>query len=136
MNQCQRMIFSKKILCAGTMDTYLFIKSRQSAGTDIDNLHPTMTFTTVYECMAGFEEVKPTYRFDGITIDSTITHIAYIPFEQSVYELDTNKLFVEKEGQRNRYFKLKPIRDYGEQGEWLVLYLTETGFSDLQASEG
>lgn len=136
--RCTKTMFDRIILCSGTMTDYMSIKKREQQGTspDPDDTSATEKFTTVENYMGYIEAIKPTARYDGVHIDSTITHIAYIPFDQTTYELDLNTLFVDLERQRNRFFKLKRIMNYGEQDEYLALSLTETGFTDLQAAEG
>jgi hypothetical protein len=136
--RCVKTIFDRKILCVGTMTDYMTIKKREQVGIgpDQNDTSATEGFTDVIAYMGYMEAVKPTARFDGVYIDSATTHVGYIPFDQTTYELDNNSLFVELERSRNRLFKMQRIMNFGEQDEYLALFLTETGFIDLQAAEG
>lgn len=134
--RCVKTIFDRVILCAGTMTDYITIKKREIQGTTVNDNQAEESFTDIENFMGYIEAKKPTVRFDGINILNEITHVAYSPFDQTVYELDVNTLFIQVERNRNRIFKLLQIMNYGEQDEYLAYYLKETGFSDIKANEG
>lgn len=139
--RCVKTQFDKEILCAGTMTDWIEILSREIQGTEPGgSTQPTETFTAIVSYPGYLEAMKYTPRWDGVsTVDQSadnFTHVAYIPFDQDVYELDVNKLYVKRSGTRDRYFKLKGIKDYGERDTYLQLQLAETGFTDLEASHG
>ncbi len=134
-NRCIKTVFTRTILCAGTMQDYIKIVRREYSGSDVNETVTQETFTTVDEFMGYLEVRNPTQRFDGVNIASNITHIVYIPFDQTVYELDRNTLFVELEKIRNRYLKLVAVEDFHEQEDYLALYCTESGFTDLEGAQ-
>lgn len=129
-----KTIFERKVLCAGSMCDYLVIQERKQKPTGLGQPQAGFDFMQINAYDGKIESTKGTKRFDGVTIDPKITHLAYMPFDQEIYELDTNSLFVELERTRNRRYKLDSIRDYGEQEEWLLLYLIDNGFADLEAT--
>lgn len=136
--RCVKTIFDRKILCVGTMTDYIMIKKREQVGINPDpnSTQASEIFTDIQDYMGYLEAVKPTTRFDGVYIDNTVTHIVYIPFDQTTFELDKNSLFAELERTRNRLFKMQKCMNYGEQDEYLALFLSETGFVDVEAAEG
>jgi hypothetical protein len=72
--------------------------------------------------------VKPVSRFDGVNIIQGATHVCYMKFDETVFELDINSLWVEIEFHKNRRFKLLSIENYLEFDKYLALWLQETGF--------
>ncbi len=69
------------------------------------------------------------------TPEGKSSHVIYIPFEQSIFELDINVFFIVLENIfRNRFFKMNKIENVGEQYEYLAVWCNETGFSDLEAA--
>jgi len=134
--RCVKTMFTRQILCAGTMDNYIKILERKQVGGGFNGPDITETFTAVFEFMGKLEIINPTARFNGVNIGDNITHIIYIPFDQAIYELDINTLFVEIERQKNRRFKLLSISNLDEQDTYLALYCKETGFVDKEAING
>lgn len=136
MNRCVKTIFERKVLCVGTMTDYVSIQRRELQGTTVNNTYAEEQFTEVDNFNGHLEARMPTQRFDGINMTDSMTHVIYIPFDQTIYELDRNTMFAEVEKTRNRFFKLLKIMNYGEDDEYLALFCKETGFSDLEAAEG
>lgn len=134
-NRCTKTIFDRVILCAGAMTDYFMIKSRALQGTTANNTQLSGQFATIINMLGYLEAKKPTQRFDGVNIGAEVTHLGYLPFDQTVYELDKNTCFVEIERNKNRYFKLLSIMNYGEQDEYILFYLKETGFTDIEAAK-
>lgn len=139
--RCVYTQFDKKILCAGSLNKILRIQERTEGRTNPgDDGNPSPVFTLIDDPIGELEAVKYTRRFDGVSMEDqsadNFTHVGYIPFDQDIYELDVNTMFVEIEATRNRRFKLKGIQDYDEEGQWLQLKLAETGFSDLDGAKG
>lgn len=139
--RCVKTQFDRQILCAGTMTDLVEIIERDQVGTQPgEALESTPTFTTVVDFAGYLEATKATRRFNGVSMEDqsapNFTHAGYIPFDQTVYELDVNKFFVKLTRDRSRYFKLKAVRNWGEQDEYLQLNLAETGFTDLLAATG
>lgn len=132
--RCVYTVFEKQILCSGTMNDYCFIKKRELQPVKIGDLQAQEGFTTLFEMAGNLEAIKATTRFDGISISNETTHFIYISFEQDIYELDINSLFVEIEKSRNRLFKLLKINNFGEQDEHLLLQCKETGFVNFNDS--
>ncbi len=135
-NRCTKTIFDRKVLCAGTMTDYVTIQRREITGTTPNNPVGSETLTNVVDYFGYLEAIKPTQRFNGINISGNTTHLVYIPFDQSTYELDVNTLFVLDSKTRPRLYKLLSIENYGEQDEYLILYCKENGFADIEANEG
>ena len=132
--RCIKTIFSRTILCAGTMTDYVMIKKRELEGSGVNETTINEGFTDIAQYMGYVEDRLPVKRFDGVSISDEITHIIYIPYEQAVYELDRGSLFVDFECTRNRRFTLLAINPYQE--DYIALYCRETGFSDLEAANG
>jgi hypothetical protein len=120
------------------MTDYVKIKQRakKRITADTNDIQSEMSFTSIINFMGYLEAIQPTARISGVYIDNTTTHICYIPFDLTTYKLDVGKLYAEVEQQANRNFKLKKIMNYGEQDEYLALFLSETGFTDVKATEG
>jgi hypothetical protein len=140
--KCVFTEFSKQILCAGTMKDYCMIISRTLQPSNPDELTMIETLTDVLGVFGKLEDTRPVKRFDGVNYssNSSLTHLFYIPYSQAVYEMDVNTLFLRRKAKTNfasakdRYYKLVGIRNYGEQDEYLILELKETGFSDKLAN--
>ena len=133
--KCVKTYFSRKILCAGAMSDFIKIQNRELTAGGYDS-EPQEIFTNVLNMNGNIEEVKPTDRFNGVNVADGITHIVYVPFEQSIYELDINTLFVELERSKNRRFKMLSVGNLGEQDQYMALYCKETGFVDKEATAG
>jgi hypothetical protein len=120
------------------MSDFGTIKRRTQQGItgDPNDNQSSVSFTAIANYLGYLEAVKPTARFDGVYIDNTTTHVYYTPFDQTTYELDKNSLFVEIERTRNRLFKMQRIMNYGEQDEYLAIFMQETGFADIEAAKG
>ena len=127
---CTKTRYDRKILCAGAMTDYMTIKKSEQGTTDFGDSQADPIMTIIRSYFGYLEVVRPSIRFDGISIDKTSTHYWYIPFEQDVYELDVNSLFVTREGAKERIFKLNEIENYDEQDRWLALHLEAKGFSE------
>lgn len=133
--RCVYTRFDRKILCAGTMIDWLIIERRDQQGiTDPDTGASVEEFTTVESFAGRIEASRRTPRFDGVNTEDAKTHVAYIPYDQTVYELDLGSLFIRKEGTRDRRFTLKGISPYDEEEHWLEMELRETGFADVTAA--
>lgn len=139
MSRCVKTQFSRVVLCAGSMNDFIEILSREQQVTEIDGGNESdQDFTSVTDFAGYFEPVKATRRFNGVSMEDqsapNFTHVCYIPYDPDVYELDINTFFVKITRDKSRYFKLKGIINYGEQDEYLQLQLAGTGFTDLKAS--
>lgn len=138
--RCLKTQFDKVILCAGTMNTYVEILSRELQPTSINNDTTVEEFSDIAQFLGYIEETKSTPRWNGVSTHDqsgpATTHAAYIPFDQTVYELDINKLYIRISGTRNRLLKLKGIKNYDEEDKYILMYLDETGFEDLAGAHG
>ena len=123
------------MLCAGAMVDYMTIKKSEAGVTSFDDAQATPTLTAIRSYFGYLEVVRPSIRFDGVSIDRNATHLWYIPFEHDVYEIDVNSLFVTKEGEKERIFKLNECENYDEQNRWLALHLEDKGFSENATTE-
>lgn len=140
-NRCVKTQFDRQILCAGTMTDYVEILSRAIQGTEPGlSTQAEPDFSAIAQYAGYLEAVKNTPRWNGVSVEDqsafNFTHAGYIPFDQTIYELDINTFYVKITRQRARYFKLKGIMNWGEQDEYLQLQLAETGFADLKAAHG
>lgn len=93
-------------------------------------------FTPVSDFAGILEAVRAVPRMEGVNPSTSDTHVCYIPFDQTVFEMDKNKFFIKITRTRPRWFKFAAIVDWGEQEEYLQIRLNETGFTDLEASGG
>lgn len=132
--RCIKTIFSRTILCAGTMTDFITIKKRELLSRKLNDTESKEKFSTILSCMSKVETKNPTTRFDGVNIEDSVTHIVYIPYDQDIYELDKNSLFVEWEKNKNRNLKLMSSMDYRE--DYIALFCKETGFVDKEAANG
>ncbi len=131
-------IFEKIKLSPGTMTDFVHIQERIEKPAKIGSMNSTIDFINKWNGMTKLEVVKPTFRFEGVNIPAGTTHLEYMPFDNTVFELDGNSFFVKypskKRGLKERYFKLEGKINFGEQDEYLLLYLRETGFSEFIGS--
>lgn len=139
--RCVKTQFDRVILCAGTMNDLVEIFVRVQGTTEPGlNIQSDEGMTALSQFAGYLEAAKFTPRFNGVNTQDqstpAFTHAGYIPFDQDTYELDINTFYVKLTKTRSRYFKLKGIKNYGEQDEYLQLQLSETGFVDLMASKG
>ena len=139
--RCVKTQFNKEILCAGSMQDLVEVLKRVQGTTEVgESIESSEIFTLVADFAGYLEASKATRRFNGVSMEDqsapNFTHAGYIPFDQDVYELDVNSFFVRLTRDRSRYFKLKAIKNFGEQDEYLQLQLAETGFDDIKASFG
>ena len=139
--RCVYTIFEKKILCAGTMDKYCIIYRNELQETTINQNQSDNTKTVLFNMIGAIENINATARYAGVKMTANApegksSHVVYIPFEQSIYELDINRLFIEVEMKRNRLFKMNKIADLNDQEEYLAIWCNETGFFDIEAAKG
>lgn len=137
--RCVKTQFKRTVLCAGTMVDYIEILNREQQGTTIGGESESKQGFTAVDDFAGYLEAsKPTRRFDGVSMSDqsspSYTHAGYIPYDQDIYELDVNTLFVRITRDKPRLFKLKAIENYDEQDMYLMLQLSETGFEEKEAT--
>lgn len=117
-----------------------FQQRTQTGTTDPTALASTETFEDLYS-MAGVLE-SANYSgslgafISGVNTGDTITHEAYFPFEETLFELGIDKLFIYVEySTRGRRFKVKGIEPYGAGNKWLKVSLVEKGFADKEATK-
>jgi hypothetical protein len=128
--------FSRKIVITGDQRNYVHILQRVLNETTIGQIEPTVSFTEIWACFAKIETIKPTVRFDGVTIEDMPTHICILPFYQVVFDLDLNTLFIKDDKTVPRYYKLKSIEDIGNQNQFIEIYMKETGRTEQEAAQG
>lgn len=134
---CIKTQYTRQIICAGAMKDFIEINSRSMPGTNPGKtIQSEPTFTKIIDFAGLLEAVRATPRMEGVNTSSSDTHVCYIPYDQTVFELDKNEFFIKITRTRSRYFKFTAVMDWGEQEEYLQIRLTETGFSDLEASRG
>lgn len=134
---CIKTQYSRKIICAGAMKDYIEIYSRTMAGTNPgQTIQSKPSFTSASDFAGLLEAVRATPRFEGVNPVSTDTHVCYIPYDQTVFEMDKNKFFIKITRTRSRWFKFTAVMDWGEQEQYMQIRLNETGFTDLEASGG
>ena len=131
---CNKTLFTKEILCSGSMNDYVTIYSRSIKGTSPDEYVASETLTTVWSVFGKMEAISPTFRFDGVNISKGTTHLCYLPYDETIETMDQNTLWLGKQGRVNstksKYYKMLGIKNFGEQDEYLILFLQETGFTD------
>ena len=137
MTVCVKTQFSRKILCAGTMRDAVEIYENVLGPPDVGSTTPTTSKTVVAQYMGHLEEVNPVIRFDGVSVDTRApgdkhTHVIYMPYDDTVYRLDTNKLWAQV-NDRDELYKLTKIKRYHD--EYLQLYVQETGFDTNQGAQ-
>jgi len=119
------------------MRDYIEIKSRSMSGTNPgQTTQSEASFTAVADFAGILEAVRATPRQEGVNPSNADTHVCYIPYDQTIFELDKNKHFIDITRTRPRRFKFTAVMDWGEQEEYLQIRLNETGFTDLEASGG
>jgi len=134
--RCLKTIFDKIILCAGTMTDFGIVYEKAIQGTSANQSQASIKLTFNCDCMGRLEAVKPTSRIDGIAINSQTTHLYYMPFDNDVFNLNIDTLYieVEKSVSRNRFFKVQAILNLDEQDEYIVFTMAERGFAELEAA--
>lgn len=135
--KCIKTQFTRQILCAGMMRDFIEIYSREMQRTNPgQETQAKPDFTAVSDFAGYLEAVRDTPRMEGVNPADVNTHVCYIPYDQTVFELDRNKFFIKISRTRDRWFKFTGVIDWGEQEEYLQIKLKETGFTDLEASGG
>ena len=134
---CVKTRFDRVILCAGTMKHCIEILSREMKAPEPGvSLNASPEFTAVSVTAGRLEDTSGTPRYAGVNTESGVTHAVYISFDPDVYELDLNTCFVKVSfTNRDRYFKMKKVRNLGEQDQYIEFECAETGFTDLEAAE-
>lgn len=134
---CIKTQYTRQIICASAMKDFIEILSRSMPGTNPGKtIQSEPTFTPVIDFAGLLEAVRATPRMEGINSSDADTHVVYIPYDQTVFEMDKNKFFIKIARTRSRYFKFTAVMDWGEQEQYLQIRVTETGFDDLKASHG
>jgi hypothetical protein len=134
---CIKTQYSRKILCAGAMNDYIEIYSRSMSGTNPgQTIQSNPIFTPISDFAGLLEAVRATLRMEGVNLSDADTHVCYIPYDQTVFEMDKNKFFIKITRTRSRWFKFTAVMDWGEQEQYMQIRLNETGFTDLEASGG
>jgi hypothetical protein len=119
------------------MKDYIEIYSRAMPGTNPGKtIQSKPVFSPVIDYAGILEAVRATPRQEGVNPSDADTHVCYIPYDQTVFEMDKNKFFIKITRSRSRRFKFTAVMDWGEQEEYLQIRLKETGFTDLEASGG
>lgn len=135
--RCIKTQYTKKILCVGAMKDFIEVFSRTMQGTNLgQTIQSTPLFTPISDFAGLLEAVRATPRMEGVNPSSSDTHVCYIPYDQTVFEMDKNRFFIRITRTRSRWFKFTGVIDWGEQEQYLQIRLTETGFTDLEASGG
>jgi hypothetical protein len=138
--RCEKTLFTRQILTAGTMKDYCTIISRDLQPSSPDSIENIEVMTDIMGMDGKLEDISFVTRFDGVNIANGATHLYYIPYQQSIYELDINNLFVRRKCKvglpkdKDRYYKMLGIRNYGEQDQYNILQLKETGFTNKLAN--
>lgn len=133
--RCIKTLFKRQILCAGSMRDYITIYRSALQSTTFDQKQAAKNFEIVDNMIGALEARNPVKRFDGIVIDNTFTHVIYIAYDQTIYELDLNTLFCDVEKPRTRRFKMLNMLNLEEEDKYLAIFVKETGFSDLSAAD-
>ena len=133
-------VFKREILATGNMKDYISIYQRTMALAGLNDLTPTEPVTLIWSVFSKMQTIQPTERFDGVNITDRPTHRVYIPFYAVIYSLDKNSLFLTRgvkiSTTTSRYFKLVSIENYGEQDEYIVMLVKETGFTSQSSTIG
>jgi hypothetical protein len=133
---CKRKSFERNILTVGEMRNFVHIQQRAIQNTGYNDSQPTEKFIDIWQTFSKLVDLKDVSRFAGVVIDQSMTHACYIPYYAKIYELDINTLFLKKSGTfyaKDKLYKLKTIRNYGEQDEYMILFLEERGFTENTA---
>lgn len=139
--RCTKTIFERVILCSGSMEDYVTIYENVLQETTLTQNQAQPEKNVLLSIFGRLEEVNALARYAGIkmtnnTPEGKSSHVVYIPFEQSIFELDINRFFIKVERTvRSRLFKMNKISNYGEQDEYLAVWCNETGFDDLEAAQ-
>ena len=134
---CIKTQYSIQIICAGAIKDFIEILSLTKDGTNPGKTNQSKpSFSSVIDFAGLLEAVRHTSRMEGVNPTDADTHVCYIPYDQTVFEMDKNKFFIRITRSRPRLFKFSGVIDWGEQEQWLQIKLKETGFTDLEASSG
>jgi hypothetical protein len=136
---CIYLYGTKQILCASALRHYISIKRRTINSVKLGRLEPLETFTEVVGAWSGMVARDFTSRFNGVNIrEGTITHVFYMHYDDDLYWMDKNTLFIDYQPYGNskvRRFKLLSIKILDEGGEWMALQASERGDASLGATE-
>lgn len=126
----------------GSFRDVFFIYQRVLATVDNDTLEPAENFEPIFTVMGKLETVKSVARIDGVNIiiSDQITHSALINYDPAIYQLDRESCWITTEYNQfpsdiNRRFDLISAENYNGESRFLVLFLKETGFTDILSPE-
>jgi hypothetical protein len=103
-----------------------------------NQLLPTESFTLILNSFGHLENLRGIQRFGGVGIKDSITHVFYMPYDTTVYELDLGTLWLGYQSVKETkeiYYKLEDLQPYGVDDKYLALYLVERGFNTNEANK-
>lgn len=136
---CIYLYGTKQKLCTSALRNYIQIKQRRINSPKLGSLEPLETFNTVASLYSAMIPRQATARFNGVNVEEgTTTHLFYVRYDDDLFWLDRNSLFIDYEGYgatKTRRFKLLSIQVLDEANEWMVINASARGDASLEATE-
>jgi len=134
---CKKLNLVRTQICTGDLDKYIGIYLRTLLPAEAGSGgEPIESFTLIKNVWAGIETPSPLERFNGITINDRIsnltTHVFYIYYDSSLPDLETGNHFVKWNDDN---FRILSVKNNDEQDQFIMIFATNRGDDDLEASE-
>lgn len=136
MPVCVTKKIEKVRLCTGDKQDKIAIVTRSIGAPTVGTVSPSTTFTTLLEPWAAVETLglsgSSTRRFDSINIEDRPTHIMSIDYDDSIWPLDSDNVFVQFD---SRNFRIVGVTDLNEMKTTIELLCKERGISSKEAAK-
>lgn len=133
---CESKKIKKVRLCTGDKQHKIKLVTRSTGAPTIGTVNPSTTFTTLLEPWASVETLglsgSASRRFDSVNIEDRPTHVTSIDYDDSIWPLDSDNVFVEFD---NRRFRIVGVTDLNEMKTTIEILCTERGVDTLAATE-
>lgn len=111
-NDCQKITFNKRIICAGDLKHKITLQSRnQTAPHGVDYSHE---FTDIASVWSAIKTRNGEEMFNEVNVSEPITHVFYIRFRGDV----TEQVYVLYKNER---YNIKNVININESNEFLQL---------------
>lgn len=129
MARCQKIRRKNRRVCVGDLDTLIVIQNRNLSAPEFSAVDFNEDFDGDLDVWAAINTVTGKTFFDGVSVDTQITHEILIQFEETV----TASSWVLLDG-TNRLDILN-VEDLEERHEFMLLTCTDRGLAVNEASK-
>ena len=129
---CQSIRKKKRRVCVGDMRDPITLNNRNITAPLFNTVDFDENFEPIDssqpETLSLIETVDGKTYFDGVNTETPITHIIYIPFNDSV----TSETWIEFEGRR---IDILRVENFDERNQFLKLTCNERGLTSREATK-